>query len=143
MSSGNLENLARIGSLKQEPADWKEIDGLLESGRARMQDAGRPDLAFESRFDLGYNAAHSIALAALRACGYRSNTRFLVFQCLQHTLGLPPKQWMLLDICHRRRNIAEYEGHFEVDERLLREMLDLVASMLTKAERLCAAERVR
>jgi hypothetical protein len=141
MSSANLENLARIGSLRREPADWQEIEGLLRSGRARMQDARRSDLAFESRFDLGYNAAHSVAQAALRVRGYRSDTRYLVFQCLQHTLALTPKEWVVLDMCHRRRNVAEYEGHFEVDEPLLREMLGLTASMLAKMEQLSAQTR--
>lgn len=46
-------------------------------------------LAIESRFDLAYNAAHALALAALRARGYRSDNRYVVFQALPHTLGLP------------------------------------------------------
>ena len=134
MSSRNLENLARIGSLTREPPDASEIAALLRYGRARLHDARRPELAFESRFDLGYNAAHSLALAALRANGYRSDKRYLVFQCLGDTLGLASDQSMLLSTCHKYRNVAEYEGHFEVDERLLGEMLEVVASMLDKAK---------
>jgi hypothetical protein len=134
MSSANLENLARIGSLKWDPPDASETAALLSSGRARLQDARRTDLAFESRFDLAYNAAHSIALAALRANGYRSETRYLVFQCLGETLGLAPDQSMLLSTCHKRRNVAEYEGHFEVDEPLLSAMLGVVAVMLESAK---------
>lgn len=45
-------------------------------------------LAFESRFDLAYNAAHSFALAALRYHGYRTDKRFVVFQVLPCTLNI-------------------------------------------------------
>ena len=77
----------------------------------------------ESRFDLAYNAAHALALAALRFHGYRSDSRYLVFQCLQHTLDLPPEQWRVLDQSHRKRNLAEYEGEMDVDEQLVAALL--------------------
>ena len=89
MACAELDNLARIGKLKAEPPARAELAGLLRSGGTRLRDAGRADLGLESRFDLAYNAAHALALAALRARGYRSDSRYLVFQCLQHTIGLP------------------------------------------------------
>ena len=73
----------------------------------------------ESRFDLAYDAAHALALAALRARGYRSESRYLVFQCLQHTVDLPGELWRVLDHAHRKRNLAEYEGDVDVDEQLV------------------------
>lgn len=66
MSSANLENLARIGKLKREAPDAREFAGLLHSGRVRLADAQHPNLSIESRFDLAYNAAHALSLAALR-----------------------------------------------------------------------------
>ena len=80
MANSQLDNLVRAGQLKSEPAAEEEIEGLFRSGAHRLDDAGRKDLSLESRFDLGYNAAHSLALAALRFHGYRSNSRYLVFQ---------------------------------------------------------------
>jgi len=68
----NLGNLAKIGQLKHEPPAQAELDGLLKSGRRRPKDAGNASNAIESRFDLAYNAAHALALAALRWHGYRS-----------------------------------------------------------------------
>lgn len=65
------------------------------------------------------NAAHALALAALRFHGYRSGSRYLVFQCLQHTVDLPVEQWRVLDQAHRKRNLAEYEGYMDVDEQLV------------------------
>jgi hypothetical protein len=95
--SAELGNLTRIGQLKIEPPDARERAGLLRSDTVRLADARKPDLSLESRFDLAYNAAHAAALAALRTHGYRSDNRFLVFQCLAHTLGYKPQQWLLLN----------------------------------------------
>ena len=75
MAHPQLDNLVRIGQLKTEPAAEEEIEGLLRSGQRRLDDAERKELSLESRFDLGYNAAHALALAALRAHGYRSDWR--------------------------------------------------------------------
>ena len=88
MSYPQLDNLVRIGQLKAEPASEAECQGLLRSGLHRLEDAGLKELSLESRFDLAYNAAHALSLAALRYRGYRSESRYLVFQCLQHTINL-------------------------------------------------------
>ena len=119
MTSAELENLVKIGKLKREPAGEAEVDGLIRSGEARLRDAGNEDLSLESRFDLAYNAAHALSLAALRRPGYRSDNRFLVFQTLTHTLGLETATWRVLAKGHEVRNLAEHEGSSEIDERLL------------------------
>lgn len=131
MSSPELDNLARIGQLKREPPSARELSGLLASGELRLADARRTDLAFDSRFDLSYNAAHALALYALRRLGFRSDNRYLVFQVLPHTLGLPAAQWRVLAKAHERRNLAEYEGHLEHDERLLADMLAAAELLLS------------
>lgn len=115
MSADGLINLARIGQLKVEPPSRQEFDGLVRSGSHRLHDAENAALSLESRFDLAYNAVHALALAALRYHGYRSQSRYLVFQCLQHTLNLPSEQWRIVDQAHRKRNLAEYEGDLDVD----------------------------
>ena len=61
-----LDNLVRIRKLKAEPPAKAEFEGLLRSGKARLDDAGNKTLSPESRFDLAYNAAHALSLAALR-----------------------------------------------------------------------------
>ena len=85
--SRELANLARIGKLKAEPGTPGEIGGLLTSGSEQLADARNEGLALSSRFYLAYNAAHAFSLAALRWHGYRSDSRYLVFQALPHTLG--------------------------------------------------------
>ena len=119
MSNSSLERLAEIGKLKIEPYSKSEFMGLYSSGLARLEDARKQDLNLESRFDLAYNASHSLALAALRRYGYRSENRYLVFQCLRHTADLPNEMWRVLDQAHRKRNLAEYEGYLEIDEHLI------------------------
>ena len=135
MSHPQLENLARIGKLKREPAAGDEVAGLLRSGKIRLADAQRMDLSLESRFDLAYNAAHSLALAALRRAGYRSESRYLVFQCLVHTLGLPEAQWRVLDHAHRKRNLAEYEGDVDLDVALVDALLRVTREVARGLER--------
>jgi hypothetical protein len=117
MSLSNLDNLVKTGQLKVEPMNQLEFAGLLRSGEARLHDATNLSLAAESRFDLAYNAAHSLSLAALRWHGYRSGNRYLVFQALPHTLGVGSEVWRVLAKCHDCRNVAEYEGYFEIDEQ--------------------------
>lgn len=131
MSLANLDNLVKTGQLKVEPLNQLEFTGLLYSGQTRLTDATNMTLATESRFDLAYNAAHSLALAALRWHGYRSGNRYLVFQALPHTLGLGPEVWRVLAKCHERRNIAEYEGHLEIDDQLLNDLLTATQILLT------------
>jgi hypothetical protein len=124
MSKQELDNLAKIGQLKVEPGTPAEFDGLVGSARKRLADARNESLSSESRFDLAYNAAHAFALAALRRHGYRSENRYVVFQALPHTLGLDASIWRVLAKSHDLRNLAEYEGRSEVDERLLKDLID-------------------
>ena len=119
MSIAELDNLVRVHKLSAEPPADNEIEALVASARARLTDAENESLHLASRFDLAYNAAHAFALAALRWHGYRSETRYLVFQCTTHTLGLPPAKVRILDDAHRKRNLAEYEGQIDLDTALV------------------------
>lgn len=130
MTSPELENLIRIGKLKREACSAAEFEGLVASGAVKLTDAANLELALESRFDLAYNAAHALALAALRHRGYRPDSRYMVFQALPHTLGIRPATWKVLAKCHERRNLAEYEGVVDVDERLVSDLLEAAKPVL-------------
>ena len=60
----NLDNLVRSRELKREPPAQQELAGLIRSGLVRLRDAENSTLSLESRFDLAYNAAHALSLAA-------------------------------------------------------------------------------
>ena len=132
MGLPQLDNLVRMRQLKTESPSQPEMDGLTRSGNARLRDAQVETLSLDSRFDLAYNAAHAFSLAALRWHGYRSEHRYTVFQCLEHTVKLPPRQWRILDHAHRKRNVAEYEGHLEVDQSLLEALIQVAAEVASR-----------
>ena len=47
-----------------------------------------------------------------------------MFQALPHTLGLSATVWRVLAKAHELRNAGEYEGRFDVDMTLLRNLID-------------------
>ncbi|WP_206207908.1 hypothetical protein [Ahniella affigens] len=106
-TSTELENLRRIGKLKAEPSSARELNGLLNSARARLINAASTVLAFDSRFDLAYNASHALALYALRRAGYLCDTRYLAVQSLPHTVGVPAETSRVLAKARERHNLAE------------------------------------
>jgi hypothetical protein len=132
MSLPQLDNLVRIRQLKAEAPAQSEIDGLIRSGTVRLKDAQVESLSLDSRFDLAYNAAHAFSVAALRWHGYRSEHRFTVFQCLEHTVRLPPELWRVLDQSYRKRNVAEYEGHLDVDRALLEALIRVTQEVASR-----------
>jgi hypothetical protein len=119
-----LERLAGPGkALVAEPPDRKEFAGLKRSAFPRLEDAGNAANSLESRFDLVYNAAHALALAALRYRGFRPSNRYIVFQVLPLTLGVGPEVWRVLAKGHEIRNLGEYEGDLNIDERIVADMI--------------------
>jgi len=130
MPLDKLDNLVKIGQLKHEPPDQNEFDGMVASAEIRLNDAKLGGLSQDGKFTLAYGAAHALSLAAMRWHGYRSENRYLVFQCLEQTLGLEAAKWRVLDQCHKRRNIAEYEGHLEIDSQLLNELIEITTELL-------------
>ncbi len=137
-----LEALSGPGkSLQREPPDAKEIAGLQRSGLARLQDASNHQNSLEGRFDLAYNAAHALCLAALRWHGYRASNRYIVFQVLPHTLKLGPEVWRVLAKCHHVRNLGEYEGDLNIDERLVSDLITACHSVCDKLKAMPAVAR--
>lgn len=128
-----VENLCGPGKpLRAEPPDAREFSGLRDMGLAKLADAQRKGLALASQFDLAYNAAHALCLAALRWHGYRSSNRYIVFQLLPHTLDLGPEVWRVLAKCHEVRNLGEYEGMLDVTERLVKDLIGACGKVAAK-----------
>ena len=112
-----LENLVRVCQLKLEPPSDDEIATSLRKAALYLADAALPSLSPPSRFMLAYDAAHSLAFAALRANGYRPDAGrghwAVVFQTLGVTIGASQQLWVTLDRYHTRRNASEYGGMVE------------------------------
>lgn len=89
-----LENLLRIGRIKEHPPDAAEIQKLLAAARRSLKDARVQEISLELRFEAAYNAIMQAALVALMANGYRPDTNqpghhMTVLQLLPKTMGLP------------------------------------------------------
>jgi len=109
---------------------------MVKSAKTRLLDIEATGLSEEGRFALAYGAAHSLALAALRWHRYRSDNRYMVFQCLQHTVGLESAKWRVLDKCHNLRNQAEYEGILDISQQLLEELIVITKELVVLVEAL-------
>lgn len=136
MATEALDNLVRVGQLKSEAADHAEALRMVLLARTRWADAQQVNVSIDGRFASIYAAAHAAALAALRMHGYRSENRFIVFQCLSHTVGWSANRWRVLDVAHQKRNLAEYEGFLDIEESMVLELIDLVRELIADVERL-------
>ena len=131
-----LDRLVATRDLQLERPSRPEFEGLPRSAEARLPDAESALNSMDSRFDLAYNAAHALALAALRWHGYRPVKRYIVFPALAHTVDLPRASWRLLAKCHEQRNRTEYEGLAPIEEALLGGLLEVLRELLLRVRAL-------
>jgi hypothetical protein len=115
-----LENLLRIGRIKEHPRDAAELQKLLLAAQRSLKDARVQEISPELRFDAAYRAIIQTALVALMANGYRPDTNqpghhATILQSLPKTLGLPAGRLAVLDTLRRKRNLAAYIGE-DIDE---------------------------
>jgi len=96
---------------------------MVRSARRGLADAQNKTISTDSQFDLAVEAAHKFALAALRCEGYRSENRITVFQALVHTLPVDRADLQIFLRAHNQRNLASYEGRYDIDENLLGELI--------------------
>jgi hypothetical protein len=111
----SLENLLKIGQLKEHPPDAAEIDRLLVAAERNLKDAGVRSISPETRFDAAYRCIMQSALSALMMHGYRPDTNrpghhMTVVQSLQLTVGVTQKRILVLDTLRRKRNFSDYSG---------------------------------
>jgi hypothetical protein len=116
----SLQNLLKIGQLKEHPPDAKEIQRLLVAAVRNLSDAGVTTISPETRFDAAYKAIMQSALAALMANGYRPDTNrpghhATLVQTLGLTVGLTHTRITVLDTLRRKRNLSDYTGE-EIDD---------------------------
>lgn len=109
---------------------------MLAMARTRLADAQLTGQSPTGRFISAYNAGYGAALAALRWHGYRSENRYVVFQCLTHTLSWPAPRWRILDAAHQKRTLAEYEGFLEIEDQAIAELSELVTELIADTTKL-------
>lgn len=132
-----LDNLVKARKLHRADPSAEEVSNLIRMGLAKLKDASHADISDYTKFEVAYNAAHALALAALWRAGYRSDSRYLVFQCTQHTLGLEPENWRVLDRAHHKRNLAEYEGDVDIEELLIEALIRVAEIIAERVQHSC------
>ena len=115
-----MQNLLKVGQLKEHPPDAAEVQRLLAAAARNLADARVTTISPETRFDAAYRAVMQAALAALMAHGYRPDTNrpghhVTVLQGLPLTIGLAPARVTVLDTLRRKRNLSDYTGE-DIDD---------------------------
>ncbi len=127
-----LENLIGKG-LQQEPASPEELRRFLNKIAIKLADAQSETLSLDSRFDLAYEALLQIGLAALRANGFRPDSRgghhLLALQTLNTTIGYPREKLRLLDEFRRQRATGLYDGSFDPTKAEVQAILQTVIEL--------------
>ena len=116
----SLQNLLKIGQLKEHPPDAAEVQRLVAAAARNLADARVTTISPETRFDAAYKAVMQAALAALMAHGYRPDTNrpghhATVVQGLTLTIGLASARVTVLDTLRRKRNLSDYTGE-DIDD---------------------------
>jgi hypothetical protein len=117
-----LENLLRIGRLKEHPTEAVEIQRLLSAAVRNLTDSRTTAISPATRFDAAYRGIMQAALAAMMAHGYRPDTNQpghhqTIIQALPKTIGLSQEKMAALDTLRRMRNTVDYCGD-DVDEQV-------------------------
>jgi hypothetical protein len=141
----SLENLLKIGQLREHSPDSTEIQKLLAGAARNLEDARVAAVSTETRFDAAYKAIMQAALAALKANGFRPNTNrpghhLTVIQSLPLTIGLEKTKVLVLDTLRRKRNTLDYTGE-EVDSASLVHCIAAAENLLKEVQAWLKAER--
>ncbi len=117
----SLENLAKIGKLKQHSATREDAAKLLSAARRNLAETRIQGLSAETRFDLAYKTIMQCGLLALMANGYRPSTNepghhATLIQTLPVSIGLENTRMIILDKMRRTRNLNDYSGDIVSEE---------------------------
>ena len=98
-----------------------------------------------SRFSLAYDAAHALALIALRVHGYRPGRglghRMVVFSTLVHTVASPAAECAALLRYHTKRNSSEYAGLVNASEAEARDLIEVTGALRDRVRAWLGAHR--
>jgi len=133
------------GALRAHKPSRREIAGLLALADRSLADAGIGGLSAEGRFQFAYNAALTMASAALHAAGYRTNSNSpghhaITVESTEHTFGADAALVRKFDGFRRKRNRVSYDAPVAVSEPEVAEMSALARQLRRDVESwLCAS----
>ena len=116
----SLENLVRIGKLKDHKPAPAEIRQLLEAAARNLNDSAATNISPENRFDAAYKTVMQAALCALKSKGFTPDTKSpghqaVTIQSLTKTIGIDSDRLVVLDALRSKRNQSDYTGK-EIDD---------------------------
>ena len=135
----SLKSWLDKGALRTHKPARKEIAGLLALADRSLADAGIGGLSAEGRFQFAYNAALTMATAALHAAGYRTNSNApghhaITVESMEHTVGADAALVRKFDAFRRKRHRVSYDAPAAVSEPEVAELLALARQLQRDVE---------
>lgn len=130
-----LKNWENSGWLLRHKTTPQEIRDLLRIADRDLSDCETKGLSSDWRFNIAYNAALQLAIAALAANGYRTSRQahhYRSIQSLALTLGLPAPWIDELDHFRKKRNTSDYEQADLISDQEVLEMIALAKDLKQK-----------
>lgn len=128
-----LDNLVGKG-LERAPPSKQEISRYVAKIRRKIADCKQKSLSLDTRFDTAFAALLQIALAALRANGYRTTSaaghQQTAIQLLPKTIGIERVEIRMLDEYRKKRSSGLYDASFEPSESEVKAVTESVESLL-------------
>lgn len=128
----SLKNWAQSGWLVEHASSPEEMRELMGIARRDLKDCQTEGLSDDWRFNIAYNAALQLAIAALAAAGYRASRdshHYRVIQSLALTVGADADLVSQFDAFRKKRNISAYERMGTVSQQECGEMVKLAMTL--------------
>jgi hypothetical protein len=124
--------------IHEHKSSAQEIASLLAIADRDINQSQTKGLGPEWRFDIAYNAALQLAVAALAASGFqaeRQNKHQRTIECLTFTLKLDAKDVAFLDQCRRKRHVAVYDRIGAISDQEASEMIAMAKRLRKHVEK--------
>ena len=133
------QDLLIEGRIEEHQTSRRELNDLRAIVARDLADADLEGLSADRRFATAYNAALQSAKMVIACCGYRVKgfgAHYITFECLKLAMGKSVfKTARFLEICRRKRNIADYDAAGHVTESEATEMIKTANSFAKRAEK--------
>lgn len=119
------------------PTTKAELDSLRSIVARSLSDVAATGLSTDARFIMVYDAARTLSLMVVRACGYRPRSiggHYNTFLALEAADPAFASLSAYFDGCRTKRNVSEYEGAGNVTETEAEDLVKTVRRFAIDAE---------
>lgn len=119
------------------PTTKAELDSLRSIVARSLSDVAATGLSTDARFIMAYDAARTLSLMIVRACGYRPRSvggHYNTFLALEAADPAFAALSAYFDGCRTKRNVSEYDGAGNVTETEADSLLKAVRQFAIDAE---------